>query len=67
MIDTDTSPSSSLVLCNEDHGGCGWRAIYRTRSKALAAGETHRAEHHPELVTAAQGQSRRRASQDVAA
>jgi hypothetical protein len=66
MIDTDTSPSSSLALCNPKHGGCGWRSpIYRTREKAKAAGAAHRAEAHPELVTELASAARTR--QDVAA
>lgn len=52
MITTDTSPATSLAVCHEDRGGCGWRSpVFRTKAKAQASAARHRAESHPEQAT----------------
>ena len=49
MIDTDTTPSSSLAVCHLERGGCGWRSpVFRTRAKALASANAHREQEHAE-------------------
>ena len=66
MIDTDSTPYTSLAVCHRDRGGCGERSpIYRTRDKARAWAERHREDKHPDLATEATGRAARR--QDVAA
>jgi hypothetical protein len=61
MIDTDTTPESSLAVCHVDRGGCGWRSpVFRSRAKALAAADAHREAEHAELATEARGVARRR-------
>jgi len=48
MIQTDTSPSSSLAVCRADRGGCGDRSpVYSSRAKALAWAAKHREARHP--------------------
>jgi len=61
MIDTDSTPESSIAVCHEDRGGCGQRSpVYRTRAKALAWADAHRDTEHSELATEARGVARRR-------